>query len=491
MPRTHHHTHFVRRELGVRRVLPQRAAPAQTESTERAPEGVGQMPRPTRWRRAVMVMSTLVVVCALGFFGFLSGRPLAVAAPHSVATDVVRQQPVAPWPTMPQLPLPGLGESLDPTPYATARNQPPICVPPDPGCSPAPDGVAPWTPPQQEPWIPPEQPWTPPEQEPWTPPEQEPWIPPEQPWTPPEQEPWIPPEQPWTPPEEEPWIPPEKEPWTPPEGIIPDEVPGGGGGCYPAGTHCERDIDIPPASGGDICGPNALPCDIDIPREPLDRTGGDICGPNALPCDIDIPREPLTRKGEDPCSPPCTPEIRRPEGCTDPARCTPVREIPGLPMPGPGDEFTVPGPFMLLPEVPSPSTPADVVPDAVPPPPEPGLVFTAAAVEPGDAVTLAGSGCPPEAEVLLSVDGARVGEIRADATGVFRAPLRAVGAEVGRHDVSADCGPTFAAPLDVVLVSQATGSTATAVVIVFFLLVGLSIYRRRLLTPRPGRGEGS
>nr|WP_237735173.1 hypothetical protein [Rhodococcus sp. JVH1] len=118
-------------------------------------------------------------------------------------------------------------------------------------------------------------------------------------------------------------------------------------------------------------------------------------------------------------------------------------------------------------------------------------MFTAEAVEPGDAVTLAGSGCPPDAEVLLSVDGARVGEIRADATGVFRTPLRAVGADVGRHDVSADCGPTFAAPLDIVLVSQATGSTATAVVIVFFLLVGLSIYRRRLLTPQPGREEES
>ncbi|WAM20049.1 hypothetical protein [Rhodococcus sp. JS3073] len=104
---------------------------------------------------------------------------------------------------------------------------------------------------------------------------------------------------------------------------------------------------------------------------------------------------------------------------------------------------------------------------------------------------MAGTGCPPDAEVLLSVDGAQVGEVRADDTGIFRAPLRAVGADVGRHDVSADCGPIFAAPLDIVLVSQATGSTATAVVIVFFLLVGLSIYRRRLLTPQPGREEES
>ncbi|WP_252190328.1 MULTISPECIES: hypothetical protein [unclassified Rhodococcus (in: high G+C Gram-positive bacteria)] len=151
----------------------------------------------------------------------------------------------------------------------------------------------------------------------------------------------------------------------------------------------------------------------------------------------------------------------------------------------------VPGPFVLLPEVPSLGTPAEVVPDTVPPPQEPGLVFTAAAVAPGEAVTMAGAGCPPDAEVLLSVDGAQVGGVRADDTGVFRAPLRAVGADVGRHDVSADCGPTFAAPLDIVLVSQATGSTATAVVIVFFLLVGLSIYRRRLLTPQPGREEES
>ena len=426
------------------------------------------MPRPTRWRRSVTVMSTLVVVGALGFFGFHSGSPRAVAAPQSVATVVVRQQPVAPWPTMPQLPLPGSGESFDPAPFPAADDQQPICVPPD--CSPDPGGDAPWTPPEQ----------------PWTPPEQEPWTPPEQPWTPPEQ-PWTPPEQPWTPPEQ--------EPWTPPEEVIPDEFPGGtgGGGCYPAGTHCERDIGIPPITGGgDVCGPTTLPCDVVIPREPLTRTGEGPCGPTALPCDVVIPREPLTRTGEGTCSPPCTPsEIPRPEGCTDPARCTPVGEVPGLPSPGPGNGITVPGSVLLIPEVPGLGTPAEVVPDAVPPPHEPGLVFTAAAVEPGEAVTMAGAGCPADAEVLLSVDGAPVGEVRADDTGVFRAPLRAVGADVGRHDVSADCGPTFAAPLDIVLVSQATGSTATAVVIVFFLLVGLSIYRRRLLTPQPRREEES
>ena len=423
------------------------------------------MPRPTRWRRSVMVMSTPVAVGALGFFGFPSGSPHAVAAPQSVAAVVVRQQPVAPWPTMPQLPLPGPGEGLDPAPYTAADDQQPICVPPD--CSPDPGGVAPWVPPEQ-------QPWTPPEQQPWTPPEQ----------------------QPWTPPEQQPWTPPEQQPWTPPEEVIPEEFPGEiGRGCYPAGTHCERNTDIPPIRGGEICEPPEFPCKgVDIPREPLTREGGEVCEPPEFPCKgVDIPREPLTRTGEGPCIiPPCTPPtIRWPEGCTDPARCTPVREVPGLSRPGPGEELMVPGPFVLLPEVPSLIAPADVVPDAVPPPQEPGLVFAAAAVEPGEAVTMAGAGCPPDAEVLLSVDGAQVGGVRADDTGVFRAPLRAVGADVGRHDVSADCGPTFAAPLDIVLVSQATGSTATAVVIVFFLLVGLSIYRRRLLTPQPGREEES
>ncbi|MDX5962216.1 hypothetical protein SIM91_02525 [Rhodococcus opacus] len=145
---------------------------------------------------------------------------------------------------------------------------------------------------------------------------------------------------------------------------------------------------------------------------------------------------------------------------------------------------------MPIPGIPATVIPGVVVPGAAQPlPVQQALELSDPAVAPGAPVTASGSGCPPGAGVALSVEGVRAGETQADAGGSFEAPVSPVVADVGRHQVSAECGPVLTAPLDIVLVSQATGSTATSVVIVFFLLIGLLIYRRRLLTPQSYREE--
>ncbi|CAG7642323.1 hypothetical protein E143388_08383 [Rhodococcus opacus] len=425
------------------------------------------MPRPTRWRRAVMVMSTLVVVGALGFFGFLSvsGPPLGGAAPHSVATDVVRQQPVAPWPTMPQLPLPGLGESLDPAPYPAADHQQPICVPEGVKCSDPgildipiePEGCLP----NCGPGIL------------ETPIEPEGCLPNCGPGileTPIEPEGCLPNCGPGI-----------LETPIEPEGCLPNcgpgilETPIEPEGCLP---NCGPGIlETPIEPEG--CLPNCGPGILETPIEP------EGCLPNCGPGILETPIEP------EGCPPNCPdPRIPPETVCSDSALCPPAREIPASPSPGQGPATPVPGSVVPIPGIPATVIPGVVVPGAAQPlPVQQALELSDPAVAPGAPVTASGSGCPPGAGVALSVEGVRAGETQADAGGSFEAPVSPVVADVGRHQVSAECGPVLTAPLDIVLVSQATGSTATSVVIVFFLLIGLLIYRRRLLTPQSYREE--
>ncbi|MFD4180759.1 hypothetical protein [Rhodococcus sp. NPDC058514] len=110
-----------------------------------------------------------------------------------------------------------------------------------------------------------------------------------------------------------------------------------------------------------------------------------------------------------------------------------------------------------------------------------GLQLSAPVVAPGESLTAVGEGCPPGTAVAMSVGGASAGTVVADGAGGFEAPLSVGPTAVGRYQVAANCGPVLTAPLDVVLVSQAGGSTSTAVIVVFFLAMGLLIYRRRLL----------
>ncbi|ELB89436.1 hypothetical protein Rwratislav_29489, partial [Rhodococcus wratislaviensis IFP 2016] len=120
--------------------------------------------------------------------------------------------------------------------------------------------------------------------------------------------------------------------------------------------------------------------------------------------------------------------------------------------------------------------------------PEQGLQLSSPVVEPGGELTATGQGCPSGSVVGMSVSGESAGQVVADSAGAFEAPLAAGPTSVGRYQVEADCGPVLTAAFDVVLVSQASGSISTMVIIVFFLLMGLLIYRRRLL-PIPSETE--
>jgi hypothetical protein len=95
-------------------------------------------------------------------------------------------------------------------------------------------------------------------------------------------------------------------------------------------------------------------------------------------------------------------------------------------------------------------------------------------------VTAAGYGCDPGSSVLLTVGPTTVGETTASTGGTFTAPLQVGTLPVGRYLVLAHCGPVLAASLDVVLASQVGQATATLAIIVFFLLIGLAVFRRRI-----------
>lgn len=81
----------------------------------------------------------------------------------------------------------------------------------------------------------------------------------------------------------------------------------------------------------------------------------------------------------------------------------------------------------------------------------------------------------------LSIDGNAVGDTTADGSGAFSTPLQVGSLPVGRYRVDAACGVALAAPLDVVLVSDVSSATSTLTIIIFVLLIGLLIYRRRLV----------
>ncbi|WP_062992735.1 hypothetical protein [Nocardia anaemiae] len=136
--------------------------------------------------------------------------------------------------------------------------------------------------------------------------------------------------------------------------------------------------------------------------------------------------------------------------------------------------------------------PGEPPPTAAAPPiaPHPAtLELNPTAIGPGGDVTAAGSGCDPQSQVSLLVGDTPVGNTVAGADGGFRAPLALASIDVGRYEVTARCGRTLTAPLDVVLVSRISSATSTLTVILFFLLIGAWFYGHRLVSHLPARRE--
>ncbi len=137
-------------------------------------------------------------------------------------------------------------------------------------------------------------------------------------------------------------------------------------------------------------------------------------------------------------------------------------------------------------------TPTPTVSVSTPPPsvtPSPAttgstdLTLTSFAIPPGAQDSAFGHGCPAGSTVTLSIAGTTVGQTQAASDGSFQSPLDVGSLAVGRYQVDAACGPILSAPLDIVLASQVSADTSTLAVIVFFLMLGVFVYRRRLMPP--------
>ncbi|HEX4588211.1 MAG TPA: hypothetical protein VH185_09660 [Mycobacterium sp.] len=74
-----------------------------------------------------------------------------------------------------------------------------------------------------------------------------------------------------------------------------------------------------------------------------------------------------------------------------------------------------------------------------------------------------------------------------DPSGGFQVALTTASVDIGHHEVTAQCGDTLNAPLDVVLVSRVGTGAATMMVIVFFLVTGVWFYGHRLAWRLPMR----
>jgi hypothetical protein len=108
------------------------------------------------------------------------------------------------------------------------------------------------------------------------------------------------------------------------------------------------------------------------------------------------------------------------------------------------------------------------------------------AISPGSQVTASGIGCDPDSPVTMTIGSTQVGQTTSGANGSFHAPLHLGSMSVGRYDVEATCGAVLTASFDVVLASRVDpGTSTTMIVIVFFILIGLLAFRRRLFPPKP------
>jgi hypothetical protein len=112
--------------------------------------------------------------------------------------------------------------------------------------------------------------------------------------------------------------------------------------------------------------------------------------------------------------------------------------------------------------------------------PKPGeLVLDRPSVQPGDELSASGKGCQPSRMVTLTSDGAEVGSAYADASGAFTAPIEFTRIEAGRHTVIAECGVRLTGAVDQVVTRSSGGQTSTLVILVFFVLAGVTVIRFR------------
>lgn len=137
-----------------------------------------------------------------------------------------------------------------------------------------------------------------------------------------------------------------------------------------------------------------------------------------------------------------------------------------------------------------PGTPATTTTTTAPRATE-ALLLSTEAIPPAGAVSATGHGCTGGSTVVLTVDKVPVGTTKADSGGSFSTPLNVGSLAVGQYQVVADCGiELMRSDLTVVLGTQANPDTSTLLIIIFFLLVGLALFRRRIRLDAPAATPG-
>ena len=167
---------------------------------------------------------------------------------------------------------------------------------------------------------------------------------------------------------------------------------------------------------------------------------------------------------------------------------TPVT-TPVTPVSKPNNPVTTPNrPVTTTPTTTTPppttTTPPPSTTDTPPTPtttstePGPGdLVLDRPSIQPGDELSATGKGCDPWHEVTLTSDGENVGTGMADSAGKFTTPVEFTRIEAGRHTVVADCGIRLTGAVDQVVTSSSGGHSGTLIVLVFFVLAGITVLR--------------
>ncbi|GAB3735415.1 hypothetical protein GCM10027598_61560 [Amycolatopsis oliviviridis] len=98
-------------------------------------------------------------------------------------------------------------------------------------------------------------------------------------------------------------------------------------------------------------------------------------------------------------------------------------------------------------------------------------------MQPGEKLSATGKGCVPGEPVNLTSNGDNVGHAYADGTGAFTTAVEFTRIEAGRHTVVADCGVRLTGDVEQVVTSSSGGHSGTLVVLVFFVLAGITVIR--------------
>ncbi|WP_245193105.1 hypothetical protein [Amycolatopsis alba] len=195
------------------------------------------------------------------------------------------------------------------------------------------------------------------------------------------------------------------------------------------------------------------------------RTGGPLTGSAVYSVTGTVTTPPPTTKvppTTKPTVPVTTPT--RPGTTTTPTTPVTTTTTPTTTTPPPSSTTDTPPPT----DVPSSSS--------TPPKPD-ELILDRPSVQPGDKLSATGKGCAPGEPVNLTSNGDSVGHAYADSTGAFTTAVEFTRIEAGRHTVVADCGVRLTGAVEQVVTSSSGGHSGTLVVLVFFVLAGITVIR--------------